>query len=66
MLARIRKALVAGFWGGLSAVGAGFVFTGAPTKDQVGQLLGLFVSGAVITGFATWKAKPNAPALPKP
>jgi hypothetical protein len=66
MLKRIRKAIVAGLWGGLSAVGAGFVFTGAPTKEQVGQLAGLFVSGAVITGLATWKAKPNAPALTKP
>jgi hypothetical protein len=66
MLGRIRKALVAGFWGGLSAVGAAFVYTGAPTRDQVGQMLGVFIVGAAVTGFATWKAKPNAPALPKP
>lgn len=63
MITRVRKAVVAGFWGGLSAAGAGFVFTGAPTKDQVAQLFGLFLSGAVVTGFATWKTKPNAPAV---
>jgi hypothetical protein len=63
MLARIRKALVAGFWGGATAVGTTFVFTGAPTKDQVSKMLGAFVAGAVVTGYATFQAK-NAPALP--
>jgi uncharacterized membrane protein YjjB (DUF3815 family) len=61
MLARIRKALVAGFWGGLSAVGASFVFTGAPTRDQVGKMVGAFVAGALATGYATFWAKANAP-----
>jgi uncharacterized membrane protein YjjB (DUF3815 family) len=63
MLARIRKAIVAGIWGGLTAVGTSFVFTGAPTRDQIGQMLGAFIVGAAATGFATWKAKPNAPAV---
>lgn len=65
MRKRINKALVAGFWGGVTAVGTSFVFTGAPTRDQVGQMIGAFVVGAAATGFATWKAKPNAPALTK-
>lgn len=63
MAKRIRKALVGGFWGGVSAVGAGVTFTGAPTKDQVGQLIGTFLVGAAVTGFSVWKTKPNAPAL---
>ena len=60
MWARARKALVAGFWGGVSAAESGFVFTGAPTRDQVGALFGLFVGGAVLTFSATYRAKPNA------
>jgi len=62
-MSRIRKALVAGFWGGLTAVGTTFVFTGAPTREQVSKMIGAFIAGAAVTGFATWKAKPNAPAL---
>ena len=65
MAKRIRKAIVGGFWGGVSAVGAGFTFTGAPTRDQIGQLLGTFIVAAAVTGFAVWKSKPNAPALGK-
>lgn len=64
MFARVRKALTAAFWGGLSAVGAAFVYTGAPTRDQVGQMIGVFIAAAVVTGLATYNAKPNAPALP--
>lgn len=62
MLARIRKAITAGIWGGLSAVGASFVFTGAPTKDQISQMIGAFIVGAAATGYATYRTKPNAPA----
>lgn len=63
-MARIRKALAAAFWGGLTAVGTSFVFTGAPTRDQVGKMIGAFIAGAVVTGLGTWKAKANAPSLP--
>lgn len=63
MAKRINKALVAGFWGGVSSVGASFVFTGAPTRDQVSAIIGAFVVGAAVTGYATWKAKPNTPPL---
>lgn len=58
-MAKIRKALVAAFWGGASAAAGGFAFTGAPTRDQVWALLSLFVAGALATGAATWKAKAN-------
>lgn len=64
MRKRINKALTAGFWGGVSAVGASFVFTGAPTRDQVSKMVGAFIVGAAATGYATWQAKPNAPKLP--
>jgi hypothetical protein len=63
MRRRINKALTAAFWGGVSAVGTSFAFTGMPTRDQVGEMVGAFIVGAAVTGFATWKAKPNAPAL---
>lgn len=63
MLAHIRKAIVAGLCGGASAVGASFVYTGAPTREQVGQMIGVFIVGAAVTGYATYRAKPNAPAI---
>lgn len=64
MAKRVRKAIVAGFGGGLSAVGASFVFTGAPTRDQVTKMVGTFIVGFGVTALATWKVK-NAPALTK-
>jgi hypothetical protein len=62
MLARIRKAITAGVWGGLSAAASTIVITGAPTKDDVSKALGAFIVGAAVTGYATYRAKPNAPA----
>lgn len=61
---RFNKAITAAFWGGVAAVGTGFTFTGAPTKDQVGKLIGLFIAGAFLAGFPTAAAKKNA-ELPK-
>lgn len=63
MYKRVRKAMTAAFWGGLSAVGASFVFTGAPTRDQVSKMIGAFIVGAAATGYATWQTKPNAAPL---
>ena len=37
-------------------------FAGAPTKDDVSKALGAFIIGAAVTGYATYQAKPNAPA----
>ena len=62
MIAKIRKAIVAGLWGGLSAVAGTVAITGAPTKDDASKALGAFIVGAAVTGYATYRAKPNAPA----
>ena len=56
---RCRKSIVAGFGGGLSAAGSAFVFTGAPTRDQVSKLIGAFIVGFGVTAWATWRV-PNA------
>jgi uncharacterized membrane protein YjjB (DUF3815 family) len=60
---RTRKAIAGGFSTGIGAVLSGFVFTGAPTKDQVGALIGAFIVGFVGGFYTVWKTKPNAPAL---
>jgi hypothetical protein len=56
-MSKVRKALAGGFSAGVAAVATGFTFTGAPTTDQVGQLLGLFVGGFFV-GFVTVYAAP--------
>ncbi len=58
MLARVRKAIVAGFGGGLSAVFGTLVISGLPTKDDVGKALGVFIVGFAVTAYATFKV-PN-------
>jgi hypothetical protein len=56
---RIRKSIVAGLGGGLTAIGTSFVFTGAPTRDQVSKMIGSFIVGFGVTAWATWRV-PNA------
>lgn len=58
---RIRKAVGGGFGAGLAALGAGFTFTGAPTKEQVGQLIGTFIGGFFVGFVTTYSAPANAP-----
>ena len=60
LASRARKAIVAGFGGGLSAVGTSLVFTGAPTRDDVSKALGAFIVGFGVTAWATFRIK-NAP-----
>lgn len=57
MLARIRKAVVAGLFAGVSAGAATLVQTGAPTEDQVTKALGIALAAAVVTGIATFKTR---------
>jgi hypothetical protein len=61
MLARIRKAVVAGAGAGLSAGIGALAIAGAPTKDQVSRALGVAIVAAAGTGWATWRA-PWTPA----
>lgn len=61
MLARIRKALIAGVGAGLAA-GFGAVATaGALTQEEVSRALGVGVAAAVTVGWTAWKV-PNVKA----
>lgn len=61
MLARIRKAVVAGLVAGLAAGIAVLVKAGTVDNTTIGQALGAFAVAAVAAGLGTWKV-PNAPA----
>lgn len=56
---RVSKAIAGGFAAGVAAIGTGFVFTGAPTKGQVGTLIGTFVGGFFVGFVTTWAAPAN-------
>lgn len=60
---RTRKAIAGGISTGVGSALTGFVFTGAPTRDQVGKLLGAFIVGFAGGFYAVWRTKPNAPAV---
>ena len=63
MLARIRKALVAGLGAGIAAGVSALVTSGALTKDEVSKALGVGLVAAAGTGWATWRVE-NAKPLP--
>jgi hypothetical protein len=68
MLARVRKAAVAGFFAGASAFVGALVIAGAPTKDEVSKALGVAIVAAAGTAWTTWRvpnAKTLAPYSPK-
>jgi hypothetical protein len=60
MLARIKKAVVGGFTGGLAA-GVAFLakaaLDGSVNADDVSQALGTFVAAGVVAGYAVYKAR---------
>jgi hypothetical protein len=59
-MARIRKAVVAGVGAGLTAAITLLASSGVPTNaDEVGQLAGAFLAGALPVAWATWRI-PNA------
>lgn len=62
MLARIRKAAVAGVGAGAAAFIGALVVAGAPTKDEASKALGVAIVAAAGTAWTTWRVK-NAPAL---
>jgi hypothetical protein len=61
MLARVRKAVIAGLGAGIAAGFGTLVQSGAPTKDEVSKAIGVAVVAAVTVGWATWRV-PNKPA----
>lgn len=61
MIARIRKAVVAGVGAGIAAGGAILLKAGNVDDTTIGQALGAFAAAAATIGWATWRA-PNAPA----
>jgi hypothetical protein len=65
MLARIRKAVIAGLGAGIAAGAGALVIAGAPTKDELSKALGVALVAAVGTAWATYKAQ-NAPPLVPP
>jgi hypothetical protein len=65
MLARIRKALVAGIGAGLAAAVAALMqaaLEGNINRDEVSRAIGAGVAAAVAIGWATYKVR-NAPAV---
>ncbi len=60
MLARIRKAVIAGLGAGIAAGVGALAAGGALTKDQVSKALGVAIVAAAGTAWATWRV-PNKP-----
>lgn len=63
MLARVRKAVIAGVGAGIAAGVGSLVQSGAPTRDEVSKALGVALVAAAGVGWATWKVR-NDPAVP--
>lgn len=61
MLARIKKALVAGAGAGIAAVVAAMSAGMTLDADGVTKLVLAFLAAAIPVGLATWKVR-NAPA----
>jgi hypothetical protein len=62
MLARIRKAVVAGLGAGVAAAVPVIWKSGKLDSATISQAVGAFVAAAALVGWATWRA-PNTPAL---
>ncbi|WIM97850.1 hypothetical protein ACTOB_001404 [Actinoplanes oblitus] len=65
MLARVRKAVVAGVGAGVAAGVGALATSGALTREEFSKALGVALVAAGGTAWATWRV-PNAkaPALP--
>jgi hypothetical protein len=60
MLARVRKAIIAGLAAGLSVAVGALVAAGTLDQEQVSKAIGAGVAAAVVAGWATWRV-PNKP-----
>jgi len=61
MLARIRKAVIAGLGAGVAAGMAVVLKAGTIDDATIGQALGAFAAAAAAVGWATWRTR-NAEA----
>lgn len=61
MLARIRKAIVAGFSAGLSVAVGALVAAGSLDQEQISKAISAGVAAAIVAGWATWRV-PNQAA----
>lgn len=59
MLARIRKAVIAGLGAGIAAGVGALATSGTLTKDEASKALGVALVAAAGTAWATWRI-PNA------
>lgn len=59
MIARIRKAVIAGLGAGVAAGIGALATAGALTRDEFSKALGVAIVAAAATGWATWRV-PNA------
>ena len=59
MIARIRKAVVAGVSAGVSVGIGALVTAGSLDREQVSKAIGAGVAAGVLAGWATWRV-PNA------
>ncbi len=60
MLARIRKAVVAGVAAGIAAGVGALTTAGTLTEDEISKALGVALVAAAGAAWATWRV-PNAP-----
>ncbi|XVU25826.1 hypothetical protein ACQPZJ_01840 [Actinoplanes sp. CA-054009] len=62
MIARIRKAVIAGLGAGISTGVGALVVAGTLNSEEVSKAIGVGVAAAVSVGWATWRT-PNAKQL---
>jgi hypothetical protein len=63
MLARIRKAVIAGLGAGISVAFGALVAAGSLDQDQITKAIGAGLVAALTVGIATYRV-PNAPVAP--